>query len=48
MNKETIECIDNAIQLLCKEFRGTSTDEMIALAEALGMILLARAMLKEN
>lgn len=52
MDKHTLEKVDNTISelcdLSCKRFNGINTDKAIALAEAIGKLLAARAALAKG
>lgn len=48
MREETLNSIDQCIETLCAEMKGVRTDQVIALAEALGKILAARVMITDN
>lgn len=43
-----MKCIDQTIEVLCAEMKIGNTDRVIALAEVLGTILVARAMLADD
>ena len=45
MKKETLEHIDQTVIKICEEMKMVNSDKMVALAEALGVILTARARL---
>ena len=45
MKKETLEHIDQTIIKICEEMKMVNSDKMVILAEALGVILTARARL---
>ncbi len=47
VSNETLNGIDNAIELICKEMNGRGTEKVIALAKVLRDIVVARAMLTE-
>lgn len=47
VSNEALNGMDNAIELICKEMNGCSTEKVIALAEVLRDIVVARAILTE-
>ncbi len=47
LSREAINGLDNAIELMCKEMNGRSTEKVIALAKVLRDIVVARAILTE-
>lgn len=52
MDKQTLKKVDNAINelcdLSCERFKRINTDKVIALAEAIGKLLAARAALVKD
>lgn len=48
MEENTLKKIDDVIITLCDEIKTSRTDQIIALAEALGTILTARAILNTD
>ena len=48
MKKETLEHIDQTVIKICEEMKIVNSDKILDLAEALGVILTARARLNED
>lgn len=48
MEKTTLEKLDGAICLICDEMSGRCTKKVIALAEILRDLVIARAILKDD
>lgn len=48
MDPTTLEALDNAICLICKEMGGISTERVIALAKVLRDLAVARVILKDG